>query len=421
MSSLSQKAQVPKASVVKSLLSEQEQSQLKARHRKGSIFKILTFIPIVLAIGLIILLLADSAVDTLSWQVVESQNSGKNFAFFEGFAFSNSWNRVVRLDLAAQGKSEQEIDAFFADKEELRKFALRNRVELMWRADGKPLRWILTGSKDKRIKDYGFFEGLSKMPEIKAKLKEGQHFYLNPWFDWSFFTKNASRTPVMAGLSSALIGTLWVIAFVILISVPIGVGSAIYLEEYAPNNWFTRFIEINLRNLAGVPSIVYGILGLYVFVRLMGMGPVVLAASLTLSLLILPVVVIAAREAIRAVPSTLLQASYGLGATRWQTVSQVILPNALSGIVTGVILSVARAIGETAPLLLVGAAAFIPRLPNSPFSTYTVIPIQIYSWIAENDVEFRHVASAGIFALLIVLALLYGIAFYLRRRFETKW
>ena len=155
--------------------------------------------------------------------------------------------------------------------------------------------------------------------------------------------------------------------------------------------------------------------------RLANFGPTVISAALTLALLILPVVVIAAREAIKAVPSSLRQASYGLGATRWQTVSRVVLPNAVSGIVTGVILAVARAIGETAPLLLVGAAAFIPRVPDGPFATYTTIPIQIYSWVAENDREFAHVASAGIVALLLVLIALYAAAFWIRRRYERSW
>ena len=234
-------------------------------------------------------------------------------------------------------------------------------------------------------------------------------------------TKNASRTPVVAGLKVAFLGTLWVIGLVILFTVPVGMGAAIYLEEYASANRFSRLLEVNIRNLAGVPSIVYGILGLYLFVRLASFGPTILSAALTLSLLVLPVVIIAAREAIRAVPSTLREASYGLGATKWQTVSQIVLPNAVGGIVTGVILAVARAIGETAPLLLVGAVGFIAFPPNGPGSRYTVIPSQIYNWIAENDAEFAHVASAGIIVLLGILFVLYGIAFYLRRRFERSW
>jgi phosphate transport system permease protein len=166
---------------------------------------------------------------------------------------------------------------------------------------------------------------------------------------------------------------------------------------------------------------VYGILGLTVFVRLLGLGPVVLAGALTLTLLVVPVVVVAAREAIRAVPDSLRQAAYGLGATRSQVIARVVLPNAIAGITTGVILAVARAIGETAPLLVIGAAAFVPRPPDGPLSLFTAIPIQVYTWVSENDVEFTHVASAAIVVLLLVLGVLYSLAFYLRRRYESRW
>lgn len=393
----------------------------RRRRRIGRAFAAVTFVPVLLALALIATLFVDVLTDAISWQVVEPRNSGQTFAWAEGFRPFGTFERVVRLDLQAQGQTEEEIDALFSDPEALRKFRLRNRVELMFSAGGEPLRWILTNSRDDLEEDYGLFEGLRRRGEIVEGLEPDQILYLNPWFDVSFFTKNASRTPVMAGLSSALLGSLWVIGLVILIALPLGLGTAVYLEEYAPDNRFTRLIEVNLRNLAGVPSIVYGILGLYLFVRLLAIGPVVLSAALTLSLLILPVVVIASREAIRAVPPSLRQASYGLGATRWQTIQRVVLPNAVGGIVTGVILSVARALGETAPLLLVGAAAFVPRLPEGPLSTYTVLPIQIFSWVAENDAEFQHVASAGIVVLLLVLLSLYALAFYLRRRFERTW
>ena len=403
------------------LLGDREHTKLVARKRRGAAFRVVTFIPVVLAVILILALLADVTLNSISWQVVEPRGSGQTFAWVEGFRGFGTWGRVVRLELAAQGLSAQEVEALFADSDELRKFRARNRVELMWSANGQPWRWVVANSRDRREEDYGLFTGLRNRSALLEGLEEGQNLYLNPWLDLSFFRKNASRTPIMAGLVSALFGTLWVIGLVILISLPVGVGTAIYLEEYAPDNTYTRFLEVNLRNLAGVPSIVYGILGLSVFVRLARIGPTVLAAALTLSLLILPVVVIAAREAIRAVPDSLRQASYGLGATRWQTVSRVVLPNAVNGIVTGMILAVARAIGETAPLLLVGAAAFVPRLPDGPLSTYTVIPIQIFSWISENDPEFQHVASAGIITLLGVLFLLYAFAFVVRRHFERRW
>ncbi len=387
----------------------------------GRAFAGLIVVPVVIALVVLAALLIDVVTDTASWQVVEPRNSGASFGFFEGFRGFASWERVVRLELAAQGMGASEVDAFLSDAEERRKFAARNRVELMWSVDGRPMRWVVTNSRDERVLDLGLVAGWRQRGDLMEGLAEGQHLYLNPWLDVAFFAKNASRTPVMAGLAPALIGSLWVIALVIAISVPLGIAAAVYLEEYAPDTRLTRLIEVNLRNLAGVPSIVYGILGLSVFVRLFALGPVVLSAALTLSLLVVPVVVIAAREAIRAVPDSVRQAAYGLGATRSQVAFRVVVPGALSGIVTGVILAVARAVGETAPLLLVGAAVFVPRLPDGPLAQYTVLPIQIYSWVGENDVEFRHVASAGIVVLLLVLALLYGAAFWLRRRFERRW
>lgn len=405
----------------RSLLSKYERARLKARKRMGRIFAWITFVPAVLAVVLIATLFFDVIVDSVSWQIVEPANSGQSWAWSEGYRPIGTWDRVVRLELQAQGLTDAEIETFFADSEEVRKFGARNRVELMWSTNEGPMRWVVTNSRDDREGDFGIFEAWGDADEIRAGLEPGQKLYLNPWLDVAFFTKTASRTPIMAGIRPALFGTFWVIGIVILFSLPVGVGAALYLEEYAPDNRLTRFIEVNIRNLAGVPSIVYGILGLYVFVRLFAFGPTVLAAAATLSLLILPVVIIAARESIRSVPDSLRQASYGLGATRWQTVSRTVLPNAIGGIMTGMILAVARAIGETAPLLLVGAAAFIAFIPSGPLDRYTVMPIQIYSWVSENDVEFAHVASAAIVVLLAVLLSLYGLANWVRRRYERKW
>lgn len=398
--------------------SEADRRRQAAKRARGRAFVAITFVPVVLALALVATLFTDVITDTVSWQIVEPAETTASWSFTEGFAGLGTWEHVVEKELVARGVDPATI---LEDPEERRKFRLRNRVELLWSLNGERLRWVVTNSRDDTVEDYGYFEGLRDLDAIRAEVGEGQELRLNPWLDLAFFTKNASRTPVMAGLGNALLGTLWVIGLVILFSLPIGVGSAIYLEEYAPDNRVTRFIELNIRNLAGVPSVVYGILGLYAFVRVFEFGPTVLSAALTLSLLILPVVIIASREAIKAVPPSLREASYGLGASKWQTVSRVVLPNAIAGITTGMILAVARAIGETAPLLLVGAAAFIPRAPDGPLSTYTVVPIQIYSWVAENDVEFAHVASAGILTLLMVLLVLYGAAFYLRRRFERSW
>jgi phosphate transport system permease protein len=389
-----------------------------ARRRVGRLFAAVTLLPVILALAFVAVLLFDVVSDTLSWQVVRPANSGETFAWSRA---PLGGERVVRLELVAQGLSEAEIAQTLADPEQRRLFRARNRVELMWYTDDGPLRWVVTSSRDRRLEDVGLFAGMRQLDELRRQLADDENLYLNPWLDWSFLQQNASRTPIVAGLRTALAGTLWVIGLVILIALPLGIGTAIYLEEYAVDNRLTRLIEVNIRNLAGVPSIVYGILGLYVFVRLARIGPTVLAAALTLALLILPVVVIASREAIRSVPGSLRLASYGLGATKWQTVRLVVLPNAVPGIVTGAILSSARAIGETAPLLLVGAAAFVPYLPEGLLSNYTVIPVQIYSWVSENDTEFRHVASAAIVALLAVLAILYAAAYYLRRRFERTW
>jgi phosphate transport system permease protein len=408
-----------------SLLQGAEKAQLQRRQRVGRIFKTVTLIPVILALTLIVTLITDVYLDTWTWQVVESNGSGQTFAR----SSANGWHGVVEQELRAQGETEADIAAFFADPEEVRKFKARNRVELVYvprimsdvTDNQTGWRWVVSNNRDKLEESYGLLEGRRTLADIKANLTEDQRLYLNPWLDFSFFVRNNSGNSFLAGLITALLGSLWVVFLVVLISVPIGVGAAIYLEEYAPKNWFTGFLEVNLRNLAGVPSIVYGILGLYAFVRIMNLGPTILAAALTLSLLILPVVVIASREAIRGVPDSLRQASYGLGATKWQTVSQIILPNAVSGIVTGVILSVARAIGETAPLLLVGGAGFITTFPSSPLSQYAVMPTQIYSWLNAPETSFDHAAAAGIIALLIVLSLIYALAFFVRRRFETKW
>lgn len=400
------------------ILSEAERKRNQAKRRRGKAFVTLTAVPVVLALALIATLFFDVITDTVSWQVVEPSQTTASWSFAEGFAWLNTWENVVTKELEARGEDPASI---LENPEERRKFKLRNRVELLWSLNGEPWRYVVSNSRDDTVDNIGIFEGMRNHDTLLAELKNGQELRLNPWLDFAFLTKNASRSPLMAGIGFAFIGSLWVIGLVILFSLPVGVGAAIYLEEYAPDNRFTRFIELNIRNLAGVPSIVYGILGLYAFVRLLNFEVTVISAALTLSLLILPVVIIASREAIKAVPPSLRQASYGLGASKWQTVSRVVLPNAVAGITTGMILAVARAIGETAPLLVVGAAGFIPRAPSGPLSDYTVMPIQIYAWVGENDPEFANVASAGIVVLLTVLLVLFGAAFYLRRRFERSW
>lgn len=200
------------------------------------------------------------------------------------------------------------------------------------------------------------------------------------YFDWHFLTNFASRRAENAGILGPLVGSLMLMVVVIPIALILGIGTAIYLEEYAKKNWFTHFIETNIQNLAGVPSIVFGLLGLTIFVNVFGMGPSILAGGLTLALLVLPIIVVTAQEAIRAVPNHLAHASLGLGATKWQTIQKVILPSALPGILTGSILALSRAIGETAPLIVVGALVFVNYLPSGFMDGFAAIPIQIYNW-----------------------------------------
>jgi phosphate transport system permease protein len=239
-----------------------------------------------------------------------------------------------------------------------------------------------------------------------------------------FLTAGPSRIdPESSGIGPAIAGTLWLMAVCALFIVPVGVASAIYLEEYANRDrWFNRFIELNIQNLAAVPSIVYGILGLAFLVRgPLSIGHVLVAGGLTLGLLVLPVLIVAAREAIRAVPASIRDGSLALGATKWQTIWKQTLPAALPGIATGAILSLSRAIGETAPLIVVGAALFATSSPSSPFDDVTALPIQIFGWISEPQPEYQPLAAAGIIVLMAILLAMNAVAIWLRNRYEKKW
>jgi phosphate transport system permease protein len=229
-----------------------------------------------------------------------------------------------------------------------------------------------------------------------------------------------SRFPDRAGIKPALYGSVWVLGLTALISFPLGVGTAIWLEEYAPNNRFTRFVEINIANLAGVPSIVYGILGLALFVRAFALGRSVLAAALTLALLILPVIIIASQEAIKAVPGSIRLGAYALGATRWEAIRYQVMPLALPGILTGTILALSRAIGEAAPVIMVGALGFLAFVPTGPLDNFTVIPFQIYNWVSRPQTEFHELAAAASIVLLVLLLTMNGAAIWLRNRYYRK-
>ncbi|MBD2519086.1 phosphate ABC transporter permease PstA [Nostoc sp. FACHB-973] len=245
--------------------------------------------------------------------------------------------------------------------------------------------------------------------------------------NWSFMTSFSSRRASSSGVLAPLVGTIWLLVITALISFPLGVGAGIFLEEYAEDNWFTQLIEINIANLAAVPSIIYGLLGLQIFVRVMEPithGRSVLAGALTLSLLILPIIIITTREALRAVPDSLRQAGFALGANRWQIIREQIFPIALPGILTGTILALSRAIGETAPLIVIGAVGFITFLPELSLkglqSSFTALPIQIFDWVSRPQTDFHQNAAAGIIVLMVVLLLMNSSAIYLRNKFQQS-
>lgn len=243
-----------------------------------------------------------------------------------------------------------------------------------------------------------------------------------PRLSWEFLTSYLSRFPAEAGIFSALVGSVYLIILTALIAVPLGVGAAIYLEEYTNrSSRINRIIEINVANLAGVPSIIYGILGLGLFVRAMRLDRSLLAGALTLALLVLPIVIISAREAIRSVPDTIREAAYALGASRWQTISDHVLPMAFPGILTGIILAISRAIGETAPLIMIGALTFVTYPPDGLLSRFTVLPIQIFNWVGQPQKEFHTNAAAGIVVLLAVTLLLNALAILLRNRYQKQY
>ena len=239
--------------------------------------------------------------------------------------------------------------------------------------------------------------------------------------DWSFLTSFPSRHPDKAGIKPAMLGSIYVVLVAGVVSFTLGVATALFLEEYATRSKFAKIAKINIANLAGVPSIVYGILGLQIFVHSMHLGNSVLAGGFTLALLVLPIVIVAASEAVRAVPPSLREGSYALGATRWQVIWRMVIPQAFPGILTGVILAVSRAIGETAPLIAMGALTFVPFTPDSPFSRFTVLPIQIFNWTSRPQEGFRETAAAGIIVLLVILLVMNAGAVILRNRFQNKW
>jgi phosphate transport system permease protein len=286
------------------------------------------------------------------------------------------------------------------------------------------------------IKTWELMPSILERAEIEEEVAQqypNDVLQFKSWTSWDFVTRSVSSSATTAGLRTALLGSFWIISITSITALILGVGAAIYLEEYASDNWINRIIEINIRNLAAIPSIIYGMLGLAVFVRALGYftsgqfigvqdtnGRTALSAGLTLALLVLPIIIVTAQESIRAVPPSVREASYGLGATKFQTVFRQVMPAAVPGTMTGVILAMSRAVGETAPLLVVGASTFIGIDPNGPFSKFTVVPIQIYQWTSRPEAEFKNVAAAAIIVLLVVMLLLNASAIILRNRFSRS-
>jgi len=405
------------------------ESKLLLRHRKGRVWKIIFQAATLLGIIFLALLLYN----------ILNQSFG--YVAFE--------DKVPPASLAVAGVSVEDLDqaALIAivqgniSKGLLRK--LENEQPLTKRGRQELYQLVLAYViQPQVVKTWSLSASLLRRSAIHAEVagelaQAHPHVYLRftSWFDPQFLSSPQSSDPISAGVRTAALGSLWTIGITILVAFPVGVGAAIYLEEYASNNWLNRVIQTNINNLAGVPSIIYGMLGLAVFVRTLvqftsgalfgavdpsttANGRTILSAGLTLALLVLPLIIINGQEAIRAVPNSLRQASYGIGATKWQTTWHHVLPNAMPGILTGTILAVSRAIGETAPLVVVGAATFINKDPNGPFSQFTTLPIQIYQWTARAQSEFRSLAAAAILVLLILLLSLNAAAIVLRNRFS---
>jgi phosphate transport system permease protein len=402
-------------------------NNLDGRNRKGAVWHVLfqasTIVGIIALIALV-LNIVDSAFgyvayearvdpDTLTVDGVPVQDQSKEqlVALVQSTLSSGAYNKLENEKPFAE-RSREEVYQLVVER------IIRPKVVQVW----------------------DLWSSLTQADEIRAIVAQDYpkaELDFVSWLTYDFVSRPQTSEPLTAGVRTAILGSLWTILFTILLAFPVGVGAAIYLEEYASDNWFNRVIQTNINNLAGVPSIVYGILGLAIFVRtlepltsgeLFGLvdpttanGRTVLSAGLTLGLLVLPIIIINAQEAIRAVPRSLRNASYGVGATKWQTVWSHVLPNAMPGILTGTILAISRAIGETAPLVVVGASTAISFDPSSPFSKFTTLPIQIYQWTSRPQDEFQSLAAAAILVLLVLLLSLNASAVLLRNRFSRRF
>jgi phosphate transport system permease protein len=399
---------------------------IKGRRRTGSIWRWILQLSTIIGILALITLLLNIINGAFGYVALEAKVDPATLAV-NGVPLEEQSKEqlidVLRSNLSSGAFNKLEHDQPFAERSRANVYQLV--IERIVKYDIKAS-WQL-------------WDSLTRASEIKATVAQdypNAQLRFISWFTTDFVSRPQTSEALTAGVRTAILGSLWTILFTVLLAFPLGVGAAIYLEEYATDNWLNRLIRTNINNLAGVPSIVYGILGLAIFVRTLepltsgaifgvvdpttANGRTVLAAGLTLGLLVLPIMIINAQEAIRAVPQSLRKASYGLGATKWQTVWSHVLPNALSGILTGTILAISRAIGETAPLVVVGASTAISFDPASPFSKFTTLPIQIYQWTSRPQDEFRSLAAAAILVLLIILLSLNASAILFRNRFSRR-
>lgn len=401
-------------------------TNLPGRHRRGAVWhQIFIFSTIVGILALIVLLL----------NIINS-----------AFGFTAIQDRINPQDLAINNIPLEQLhqtDLVYILKQHLSPGLIKRlESETRWedRSRGEIYDLVIERVVEPTVVDtWSLSDSLFHKQRILAALEADYpdaQLEFRSWLRWDFLTKPQSPDPEHAGVRTAILGSLWTIAITVLFAFPLGVGAAIYLEEYATDHGLNRLIQTNINNLAGVPSIIYGMLGLAIFVRALekftsgaflgvadpttANGRTIISAGMTLGLLVLPLIIINAQEAIKAVPNSLRQASFGMGATKWQTVWHHVLPNALPGILTGAILAISRAIGETAPLVVVGASTFITFDPSGPFSKFTTLPIQIWQWTARPQDEFRNIAAAAILVLLGLLLTLNAVAILLRNRYSTK-
>ena len=402
-------------------------TNLEARHRKGLLWRVVFQASTIVGIVALIALMLNIINSAFGFAAYEAKVDPDTLTVDGTPIQDQSKEQLVArlqstLSKGAYNKLDNEVP-----------FAVRSREEVYQLVIERIVR-------PQVVEVWNLWSSLTQADEIRATVAQDHpaaELEFVSWLTPDFVSRPQTSEPLTAGVRTAILGSLWTILFTILLAFPIGVGAAIYLEEYASDNWLNRIIQTNINNLAGVPSIVYGILGLAIFVRTLepltsgavfglvdpttANGRTVLSAGLTLGLLVLPIIIINAQEAIRAVPRSLRNASYGVGATKWQTVWSHVLPNAMPGILTGTILAVSRAIGETAPLVVVGASTAISFDPNSPFSKFTTLPIQIYQWTSRPQDEFRSLAAASILVLLILLLSLNASAVVLRNRFARRF